>query len=193
VPKPAVVQVAKVESIPVPRQKPIEVIFAAAANMKIMPAAAAPESKNFAARTRPAADPIGSVEAAETIVADSVDELVVNSDAKGSFGGSTETTAPAKRKPAIRTVSASAGEGDLNWWPKSFGIESQGAAPREVVEEPSLPSGLFPSANAAEPDRNGDVETNGKSDMLEINRESKGDLLMDAPPRRRKLGQLFNW
>jgi uncharacterized protein YcbK (DUF882 family) len=179
-PKPALAQLAKTESVPVPRQKPIEIFFAAAASMKITPAAAAPESRNFAARTRPVADSIGAVEEAETVVADTGPEIVVNSDGKGGFAEPTRAKI-AKAKPAVRTVAALASEGDLDWWSRPK------AAPSD------LPAGLFPSAQAAETGTAVEVANTGKSDMLEVNRESKGDFLSGAPRWRQKLGQLINW
>jgi uncharacterized protein YcbK (DUF882 family) len=186
-PKPAVVAMAKTAPVPVPRDKPIDIYFAAAASMKITPAAAEPESKNFAARQRPAADPIGAI--ADAAVDDPAPELVVNSDGKGGFGEPV-TRKPVKAAPPIRTVSASTGDADLNWLSKSFGIEEPSAPAQDQAVEPDLPSGLFPAANAAE---SADVEpaADGKSDMQEINRAGKGDLLFDAPRRRQKIGQLI--
>jgi uncharacterized protein YcbK (DUF882 family) len=176
---------AKTNPVPVPRDKPIDILFAAAVNM--VPAAATPERQSFGKRNRPAADPIGSVEAAETIIA-APEELVVNTEGKGSFAAP-EPVMTAKAVPAIRTVSASAGDSEVNWWPKSLGLDSDETSTSASVES-KLPSGLFPSANAAEPVVA--PEESSKGDMLEVTRELKGDLQAEVPGYRRKLGQLIN-
>jgi uncharacterized protein YcbK (DUF882 family) len=179
-PKPVIVA-SKAPDVPLPRQKPIEIFFAAAANMKVLPAAAPPETKNFAKRAKPAADALGSVEADDTILAQSEPELVVNSDGKGGFDEPVETRRAPAKKPAAKTVYASTGESDLNWWPSSLAGDG---------ETSELPSGLFPSAHAAEPPAV-EAVSGDKGDMLEVNREAKGDALLELPRRRAKVGQLI--
>jgi uncharacterized protein YcbK (DUF882 family) len=181
-PKPVLVVAKAAPVVPVPRDKPIDIYFAAAASMKITPAAAGPERKNFAKRSKPAADTIGALAAGEPI------DLVVNSDAKGAYGDIAEEAKPAKAKPAIRTVSASASEGDLNWWPSSFGFDQETPpTPAAAAVEAELPSGLFPSANAAEPAPS-TATGDGKADQQGINRDAKGDLLSDVPLKRQRVG-----
>ena len=112
--------------VPVPRAKPIEVLFMAA---NVEPASAPPE-KQVPTRARPLADSLGPVEAAETLIEEPVFEQASNRSAKGGFAEELRSGS-AKGTPMIKTLSASASsEDDMFWWPKSLTFEGDSAVRR---------------------------------------------------------------
>jgi uncharacterized protein YcbK (DUF882 family) len=188
--------------VPVPRAKPIEVLFMAA---NVEPASAPPE-KQVPARARPAADSLGTVEAAETLIEEPSFEQASNRSAKSGFAEEL-LTGEAKGTPMIKTLSASASsEDELFWWPKTITFEGESTVRRDGAPQKfELDQGQLASLAAAsegleepasvEPAAAAAMQTtvaSGKGDMLIVNRTSKGSLLFDAPQggKRQKLGQL---
>ncbi len=189
--------------IPKPRPKPIEVLMMAAVNMKIVPASAPPEDPT--ARPSPVAgNGQGVVIAPETMTETA--SLESNAAAKSSLSEEIES-GDAKNVPTIRTITASASGDDLFWWPQQLVFDSNKAvrrdgAPQQFTpgatavatilpgvsdaqadEQPAQPQRLAVAQMAAAPQETAD----GKGDMLVVNREGKGSLLVPAKPL--KLGQ----
>ena len=198
-------EVAEGYPVPLPRAKPIEILFMAANEMKIEPAAAPPE-KQVPSRARPLADSLGTVEAAETLVEEPQFEQASNTSAKGSFAEELRD-GTAEGTPLIKSLSASASGDDIFWWPKSLTFQPDATvrrdgAPQKFELEQDQLAGLVAAASAAEapakPKRQklAAVQTtssSGKGDMLVVNRAGKGGLLFDEPAggaKRQKLGQL---
>ena len=178
--------------VPRPRPKPIEVLMMAAVNMKIEPAAAPPPDQM--ARSQPQVldgNAIGVIPAPEAIL----DEQQSNVAAKSSLAeelrnGETEDV------PVIRSISTASAGGDIFWWPQQMifdpgkAVRRDGAA-QQFTKSPL--SDLLPGVSEAQADP---VETQrlavaetaqasaeqvtateGKGDMLVVNREGKGSLL----------------
>ncbi len=189
--------VVKGYPVPKPRPKPIEVLMMAAVNMKIEPASAPPPTQMVRQKPSPVAgNSIGVVEAAETMMETS--ELASNSDGKGSLAselvnGETETV------PVIRSITtASAGGDDLFWWPQQLVFDNDKAVrldgePRQFAE---TVAGLLPGIDEAQADTapqlprlavaSMQAPATGKGDMLVVNREGKGSLMMNAPVLKEK-------
>ena len=188
--------------VPKPRSKPIEVLMMAAVNMKIEPAAAPPPTEVVRHKPSPVNDNLGVVVAAETMTEISAPSS--NAGAKGSLANQLRD-GTASEVPVIRTITASASGDDLFWWPTQIIFNSDKAVRRDG--EPQAFSGttasLLPGvedaaaatvpalpklALAAMPEL-----ASGKTDMLVVNREGKGSLMLDAPAlkaRKLKVGQL---
>ena len=195
--------IVKAYPIPKPRPKPIEVLMMAAVNMKIEPASAPPPTlvqHNWLAPIQDSG--IGVVEAAETMLETS--EPVSNAAAKGSLtaeliDGETSSV------PVIRTLAASAASDDLFWWPQQLVFDTDKAVRRDGAPQ-AFGDGiaaLLPGIDeaAAEPvpsmPRLAVIAmpqpASGKGDMVVVNREGKGSLMMNAPAPKTwkfKLGQL---
>jgi uncharacterized protein YcbK (DUF882 family) len=197
--------IVKAYPVPKPRPKPIEVLMMAAVNMKIEPASAPPPT--LVERASPSAidgNAMGVVEAAATMT--DVDEPQV-ADGKGSLTDELITgTSPSV--PVIRTISTASASGDLFWWPQQLVFDSSRAERRDGAPQafgdsvtPLLPG--VEDAVAADPSpslpRLAVAEISpqlaaGKGDMLVVNRDGKGSLMIDAPAlkkRRLTLGSLF--
>ncbi len=185
--------------VPKPRPKPIEVLMMAAVNMKIEPASAPPPTQVERQKPSPIdGNSIGVVEAAETMA-----EPVSNSAAKGSLvseiasGQTTEV-------PVIRSITASAAGDDLFWWPQQLVFDTDKAVRRDgapqqfgesiatllpgIEEAAADPAPALPRLAVASTVQ---ASAEGKGDMLVVNREGKGSLMMNAPTltaKRLKLG-----
>jgi len=192
--------------VPKPRPKPIEVLMMAAANMTIEPASAPAPRVNFAERSKPAADSLGVVAGAESLVEEPRNQST-NVAAKGSFADEL-LDGTAKNTPLIKPLAASASGEDLFWWPKKLmfspdqavrrdGAPQEFASSGEVVESAKASAESAPVAEESQglsiASLLGPVSTSsGKGDRLVVNRTSKGSLLMDSPvvlQKRQKLGQ----
>lgn len=184
--KPAAARVAanlvKGAPVPVPREKPIEVLMMAAADMQITPASAPPPRTNFnlEKKARPVADNnLGAVAAAETLVEEpSFDEPVSNKSAKGSFAGQVHV-AQVRTAPLIKPLTASASAGGMFLSSADLVFDQgQSADPADAAKE---------AMEASQPQQFAMLTTtetvaSGKGDLLVVNRSAKGSLLIDAPP-----------
>lgn len=200
--------------VPLPRPKPIEVLMMAAANMKIEPAAAPPKDVQTNFKSRFDSESLGVIAGAESMAEEPDVTQTANVSAKGSFADSLRD-GTAENVPLIRPLTtASAGNDDLFWWPKQLTFSPDQAirrdgAPQEVVPDdsetiaemaaPQLSSSstlMVAQANAATLPAIPSLQTvsSGKGDLLEVNRSSKGSMLMAEPAvqtKRRSLGQFI--
>jgi len=182
---------------PKPRPKPIEVLMMAAVNMKIEPASAPPPDPT--ARPSPVAgNSQGYVIAPESLTESA--SLDSNTAEKTSLVEDIEN-GDAQNVPTIRTITASASGDDLFWWPTQLVFDTNKAVRRDGAPQqfasgdtsvPTMMPGVS-DAQAEEPPQRLAVAqmtqspaTEGKGDMLVVNREGKGSLLT-APSL--KLGQ----
>lgn len=193
--------------VPKPRPKPIEVLMMAAVNMNIEPASAPPPTQQVRQKPSPVAENgIGVVIAAETMAELSAADQTL-ADGKGSLAGQLRD-GTSTDVPVIKTITtASAGGTDLFWWPsqvifnpdqavrrdgapQSFDNGIAGLLPGidDAMADPVIPS-MPKLAVAAMPEL-----AMGKGDMLVVNRQGKGSLMLDAPAvlkaKKLKLGQL---
>jgi len=188
--------------VPKPRPKPIEVLMMAAVNMKIEPASAPPPDQT--ARTSPVAgNSQGYVIAPESLTESA--SLESNAAAKTSLTEDIEN-GDAQNVPTIRTITASASGDDLFWWPTQLVFDSNKAvrrdgAPQQFSSGSTAVATMLPGvsdAQAEEPPQTQRLAVaqmapapqeaaSGKGDMLVVNREGKGSLLVSATPL--KLGQ----
>ncbi len=169
--------------IPRPRPKPIEVLLLAAANMKIEPASAPPPTQVI--RTKPSiiSDSIGVVEAADSMVEESGPRQTSNLSGKGSFAAALRD-GTAEDTPLVRPMMASASSTDTSWWPDilSFGTEEtirRDGAPQEFSTDGNslVPSARqLPELDAAQADAASQETASGKSDLLVVLRDGKGDM-----------------
>lgn len=195
-------ELVKAYPVPLPRPKPIEVLMMAAANMKIEPASAPAPRINFISKPSPADDSLGVVAGGESMVEEpDYSQTATNAAAKGSFADSLRD-GTAQDTPLIKPLTASAESEDVLWWPKRLVFSPDQAvrrdgAPQEftgeeaAVEEdvaeappaqrPTSMAMMISQANAA-PVVLGSV-LGTKGDMLEVNRASKGSLLMHLPSK----------
>ena len=188
--------------VPKPRPKPIEVLMMAAVNMKIEPASAPPPDQT--ARTSPVANNAqGYVIAPGTMVETA--SLESNAGAKTSLSEEIEN-GDAKNVPTIRTITASASGDDLFWWPQQLVFDTNKAvrrdgAPQQFQAGSTAVATILPGVSDAQaeepppqPQRLAVAELtqspseDGKGDMLVVNREGKGSLLV-VPAKPQKLGQ----
>jgi uncharacterized protein YcbK (DUF882 family) len=188
--------------VPKPRPKPIEVLMMAAVNMKIEPASAPPPDQT--ARTSPVANNAqGYVIAPETMTETA--SLESNAAAKTSLSEEIEN-GDAKNVPTIRTITASASGDDLFWWPQQLVFDTNKAvrrdgAPQQFQAGSTAVAAILPGVGDAQaeepppqPQRLAVAEMtqspaeDGKGDMLVVNREGKGSLLV-VPDKSMKLGQ----
>lgn len=178
--------------VPKPRPKPIEVLMAAAVNMKIEPASAPPPDQ----MARPKASPletnaIGFVPAAETLTEPESNVAEKTSLTEELRTGETESV------PVINTMTTASAE-DGNWFQQQLIFDSSKAVrrdgePQTFSEAPltDLLPGVAPAQ--AEPAAQQAPrlavagmlmqqapDASGKGDMLVVNREGKGSLL--SPP-----------
>lgn len=155
-------------SVPRPRNKPIEVLMMAAANMQIEPASAPPP--NRLSRPRPLVQGVALATidpSIDTAVSDD-EEQFANQDGKGSYG---EVLKP---KARMRPVVASAGD-DINWWPQK---KTHGKAkPLNTIELPPVDAQPLQNQEAVIEETPAD----GKSDLLVIDRSGKGNLPAPLP------------
>lgn len=185
---------------PKPRPKPIEVLMMAAANMKIEPASAPPPDQT--ARTSPVAgNSQGYVIAPESITETA--SLESNAAAKTSLTEEIENGS-AQNVPTIRTITASASGDDLFWWPQQLIFDSNKAvrrdgAPQQFQAGATAVATMLPGVSDAQAEEPPQAQRlavaemtqapaeDGKGDMLVVNREGKGSLLVSATTL--KLGQ----
>lgn len=178
--------------VPKPRPKPIEVLMAAAVNMKIEPASAPPPDQ----MARPKASPlesnaIGFVPAAETLTEPESNVAEKTSLTEELRTGETEAV------PVINTITTASAENG-NWFQQQLIFDSNKAVrrdgePQEFSEAPL--TDLLPGVNPAQAEPAAQQptrltvagmlmqqapEASGKGDMLVVNREGKGSLL--SPP-----------
>ncbi len=188
--------VKKGPAIPRPRLKPVEIMLMAAANMKADPtlirisaASAPPPSQTGNDEPSPVADSLGTVMAAaaeEPMPA----HLKSTKSAKGNFAtqlrnGTTDDA------PVIKPLLASAGGSDINWWPQLF-LNGDAAIRRDGA--PSVigatADSTLPMAATLDEDgsniANADANSDGKGDLIIVNRDGKGDLGEFALPATRK-------
>ena len=191
--------VVKGYPVPKPRAKPIEVLMMAAVNMKIEPASAPPPAWNEGKKPSPvASESIGVVEAAETMV-----EPTVNAGEKGSLAAEI-MSGESSSVPVIKSITASATGDDLFWWPQQLVFDTDKAIRRDGAPQQFGDglAGLLPGIDEAQADTSPQLprlavasmqaSASGKGDMLVVNREGKGSLMMNAPALQKKikLGQL---
>lgn len=190
--------VVKGYPVPKPRAKPIEVLMMAAVNMKIVPASAPPPAWNDGKKPSPIdSESIGVVEAAETMV-----EPTVNAGEKGSLTAEI-MSGESSDVPVIKSITASASGDDLFWWPQQLVFDTDKAIRRDGAPQQFGDSfaGLLPGIDEAQADTAPQLprlavasmqsSATGKGDMLVVNREGKGSLMMNAPALKKiKLGQL---
>jgi hypothetical protein len=215
--KPAVrpVEVVDKYPTPLPRPKPIEVLMMAAANMKIEPASAAPADVQTNFKSRFDSESLGVIAGAESMAEEPDVTQTANVSAKGSFADSLRD-GTAENVPMIRPLTtASASNEDLFWWPKQLTFSPEQAirrdgAPQELVPDdsetiaemaaPQLSSSntlMVAQANAATLPATTTLQTvsSGKGDLLEVNRSSKGSMLLNEPmamqKKRQSLGQFI--
>jgi uncharacterized protein YcbK (DUF882 family) len=184
--------------VPKPRPKPIEVLMAAAVNMKIEPASAPPDTGDGKGDS-PVADSIGTVIAATALLEPTPDKLSTSGSGKGSLAKSLRDNT-ASGQPVIRMITASAADSDTFFWP-GLQISDQDlrryGAPQPFTESAS--AGILPgNAEAAEApimpklaiaSMQATMETApGKGDMLVVHREGKGNF--GLPAKLLKVGQL---
>jgi uncharacterized protein YcbK (DUF882 family) len=195
--------------VPLPRPKPIEVLMMAAANMKIEPAAAPPTDVQTNFKSRFDSESLGVIAGAESMAEEPDVTQTANVSAKGSFADSLRD-GTAENVPMIRPLTtASAGNDDLFWWPKQLTFSPDQAirrdgAPQQLVPDdnetiadmaaPQLSSSstlMVAQANAATPPAVPALRTtsSGKGDLLEVNRSSKGSMLMNEPVAMQKKRQ----
>ena len=184
-------------AVPRPRPKPIEVLMMAAVNMNIEPASAPPPDQSARYKPAPLDDnAIGVIPAAETMA--EIDEPQSNTAGKTSLAealrnGQTEEV------PVIRSVATASAGGDIFWWPQQVifdpgkAVRRDGAA-QQFSDAPL--TDLLPGVSEAQAEttdsqpRLASAEatqvsaTEGKGDMLVVNREGKGSLLSPPPLRK---------
>lgn len=171
--------------IPRPRLKPVEIMLMAAANMKADPtlirisaASAPPPNQSGVDEPSPVADSLG------TIMAAAAEEPITiqKPSKKGKSNFATELRdGTAEDAPVIKPLLASAGGSDINWWPQLFlngdaAIRRDGA-PSVIgsTEDSTLP--MAAQLNVDGSDTAGtQTLSEGKGDLLVVNREGKGSL-----------------
>ncbi|MGE0006779.1 MAG: DUF882 domain-containing protein [Parvibaculaceae bacterium] len=210
------VEVVDEYPVPLPRPKPIEVLMMAAANMKIEPAAAPPVDVQTNFKSRFDSESLGVIAGAESMAEEPDVTQTANVSAKGSFADSLRD-GTAENVPMIRPLTtAAASGGDLFWWPKQLTFSPEQAirrdgAPQELVPDdsetiaemaaPQLSSSntlMVAQANAATLPAIPEPQSmaSGKGDLLEVNRSSKGSMLMNEPvamqKKRQSLGDFID-
>ena len=183
---------------PKPRPKPIEVLMMAAVNMQIQPASAPPPDPTK--RVSPLAGSAqGYVIAPESLTESA--SLESNAAEKTSLTEEIEN-GNAADVPTIRTITASASGDDLFWWPQQLVFDSNKAvrrdgAPQQFSSGNTAVASMLPGVSDAQADEPAQqaprlavaqvaqAPASGKGDMLIVNREGKGSLLV--PPV--KVGQ----
>ena len=190
--------------VPKPRPKPIEVLMMAAANMTIEPASAPPPTQVVRSKPSIASDSLGVVEAASSIVEDSDAGQSSNATGKGSFADALRD-GTAEGPPLIKPMMASASSADINWWPEQLIFNPEKTVRRNgaPLEFTTNEISLVPNAQAQTiikanpPAEDGIAEfinsSEGKGDLLVVNRSGKGNLpttLPDLVKGLKKLGQL---
>jgi uncharacterized protein YcbK (DUF882 family) len=203
--------VVKAYPVPKPRPKPIEVLMLAAVNMEmpadamVEPAAAPAPSFEGKAKSSPVTDSgVGVVISAETMREVSSEEQTSNTDAKASFAAQLRD-GTAEDVPMIKPISTASAAGHDIFWFQQIIFNSDEAVRRDGAPQPFADSiaGLLPGIDEAEAAPTAAMPrlavasmqevAVGKGDMLVVNREGKGSLLMDAPAvvaKTQKLGQL---
>jgi uncharacterized protein YcbK (DUF882 family) len=176
-------EIAQGYPVPIPREKPIEVLMLAAANLQIVPASAPPPRVNFNEGPRPAGNTY-SLAAAEPGIDDVVgDEPVSNTSAKGSFGGGLAGIAP-QPAPLIKPLAASAGNTDL-FLSSAELVFSTAQSARRDYEQPGSGDPVVAAKSAMEANPPGMAVASlmlvstaaNKGDLLLVNRSTKGSLL----------------
>ncbi len=171
--------------IPRPRLKPVEIMLMAAANMKADPtlirisaASAPPPSQTGVDEPSPVADSLG------TIMAAAAEEpmTIQKPSKKGKSNFATELRdGTAEDAPVIKPLLASAGGSDINWWPQLFlngdaAIRRDGA-PSVIGSSEDSPLPMAAQLSADGSDMAGtQTISEGKGDLLVVNREGKGSL-----------------
>ena len=132
--------------------------------------------------------------------------LESNAAAKSSLSEEIEN-GNAKNVPTIRTITASASGDDLFWWPQQLVFDSNKAVRRDGAPQQFAPGAtavatMLPGVSDAQADEQpaqpqrlavaqitsaAQETADGKGDMLVVNREGKGSLLVPSKPL--KLGQ----
>ncbi|MGE4248251.1 MAG: DUF882 domain-containing protein [Parvibaculaceae bacterium] len=209
------VEVVDKYPVPLPRPKPIEVLMMAAANMQIEPAAAPAADVQTNFKSRFDSESLGVIAGAESMAEEPDVTQTANVSAKGSFADSLRD-GTAENVPMIKPLTtASAGNDDLFWWPKQLTFSPEQAirrdgAPQELVPDdsetiaemaaPQLSSSstlMVAQANAAPPPAvvSPQAMSSGKGDLLEVNRSTKGSMLLNEPvamqKKRQSLGQFI--
>ncbi len=188
--------VKKGPAIPRPRLKPVEIMLMAAANMKADPnlirisaASAPPPSQTGNDEPSPVADSLG------TVMAAAADEPIAKlqkpaKSAKGNFATQLRN-GTADDAPVIKPLLASAGGSDINWWPQLF-LNGDAAIRRDGAPSVIGAAGDSTLPMAATLNEDGsniataDANTEGKGDLLIVNRDGKGDLGEFTLPAARK-------
>jgi uncharacterized protein YcbK (DUF882 family) len=194
-----VTAVTEADAVPKPRPKPIEVLMAAAVNMKIEPASAPPPTAVKDNQSPLADSSVGVVVAAESIAEAAPDESSTNKSGKGSLAASL-ADGNASGVPVIKAITASAASSDLFYWPQQVIFNGDKAMRRDGAPQTfsSQDVGLLPGgAQAAEVLGAGglprvisaSLSGSVKADFQGVNRQGKGNLVISlfAPE---KLGML---
>jgi uncharacterized protein YcbK (DUF882 family) len=174
--------------VPKPRQKPLEVLALAAANMHIEPASAPPDAQNYTKKKiSPVSDSMGAVEAADAMLEPTGDEPVSNASAKTSFAASIKD-GTADDTPLLKPLTASLYDAGIEWgdlFSADQAIRQDGKPQFSEEEMPVVPKpAKLKAAQESAP---------GKGDLLVVNRDGKGglpDTLSVVLQGRKKLGQL---
>jgi uncharacterized protein YcbK (DUF882 family) len=170
----APIELAKGYPVPKPRSKPIEILMMAAANMTIEPASAPPPTEIIRTKPSQVADDLGTVEAADTLIDEPVLAPKTNVATKGNYADQLRN-GTAKNAPIIKPMMALTGDSEINWWPQLL------FSPDKTVRRDGLPSlfgeEIVPVASAQpKAITNTQSSADGKGDLLEVNREGKGNL-----------------
>ena len=199
-------EIAQGYPIPKPRPKPIEVLMMAAANMDvtIQPASAPPPTQVSKSKPSVIADSIGVVEAADTMTEETNIEQASNESGKGSFADALRD-GTANEAPVIKTIMASAGGSDINWWPEALTFNAEqtirrNGAPQEfsTSDNPLVPTAQAEPAMRTSVPRiisaSMQESASGKTDILVVQRQGKGNLpspLSELQQGLKKVGQLY--
>lgn len=173
--------------VPRPRLKPKAVMVVAAAasqNVTISPASAEPDMQSWQKKPSQVADALGTVPAADSLLAD--EELATTeSNAAGKSSLAAELrNGTAEDVVVIKPVLASVDNAEPGWWSMFYSnaeasLRRDGAPPKLDAEQ----SGVMPVAAVLGPDGTGPAtalvpqhSAEGKGDSLAVNREGKTGL-----------------
>lgn len=178
--------VAQADAMPKPRPKPIEVLMAAAINMKIEPASAPPPTA-VSSHSPIANSSVGVVIAAESIAEATPVDSSTNKSGKGSLAAAL-ADGNAKGVPVIRTIAASASGADLFYLPQQLIFNGDMAIRRDGTPQMynAQDTGILPGsvqaaeapASAAPQVIQASMSGTAKADFGGVNRQGKGNLVI---------------
>ncbi len=190
--RPSPIAASMMVSVPKPKLKPKAVLAlaearaGAAEDVQIQPASASAEQTWSKKSSRPSvvADPIGTVEAAETMT-DIADTPAVVADGKANLETDLRN-ASAEEIVVIQPVVATAAEPS---WLTSLYASAEASLRRDGINPAPAAISTMPVAAVLGPDGSGEIEIvapvagDGKGDLLTVNREGKTGL----PPMKLRL------